>query len=134
MSNSVTLYQNRKTKDCLLERYVKSSAVGKLLKISAAEMGANGLEIISECLWGKPPPKSDEKPESATYSKDEERVFRRLHQSVAIFPTGKESINVGVLRRQGSGYVVRKEDVVQISLPCTNQEFLTALNRALTEF
>ena len=66
----------------------------------------------------------------ATYSKEEERAFRRLHQSVAVFSAEKEIIGIGVLRRQGSGYVVRKEDVIQLSLPSTNGEFLTAFNQA----
>jgi hypothetical protein len=70
----------------------------------------------------------------ATYSKEEERAFRRLHRGVSIHSPEREIIRIGILRRQGSGYVVRKEDVVQLSLPCTNEEFLTALNRAFTEF
>ena len=130
MSDTLTLYRNRKTGDCLIERFIGIHAVGKFMRVSTAEMQEQGLEIISKCLWGEPPPNSGEKPEMATYSKEEERAFRRLHQSVAIFSAEKEIIGIGVLRRQGGGYVVRKEDVIQLSLPSTNEEFLTALNRA----
>jgi hypothetical protein len=129
---SLTLYRNRKTGDCLIERFVGTYAVGKFMRVSTAEMQEQGLGIISKCLWGEPPSQSEEKPEMATYSKEEERAFRRLHQSVAIFSAERETIGIGVLRRQGSGYVVRKEDVIRLSLPSTNEQFLTALNQAFT--
>lgn len=133
MSNAPTLYRNRKTGDCSIEIFVGTYAVGNFIKISATEMQVQGLEIISKCLNGKIVPHG-EKAEITIYSKEQERTFRRLHEAVSIHSLKKEEIRIGKLRRRGSGYVFHKEDVVSLSIPCSNEEFLSVLNRALTEF
>jgi hypothetical protein len=133
VSNALTLYRNRKTAGCSIEIYIGTKAVGNFIEVSAGEMCEQGLEIILKCLNGEILPHG-ETAELTTYSKEQERVFRRLHEAVSVHSPKKDEISIGKLRRQGSGYVVRKEDVVPLSIPCANEEFLTALNRAFTEF
>jgi hypothetical protein len=124
--NYVTLYRNRKSGGCLIQRYAGIYAVGKFVNVSAAEMKAHGLEIILNHLNDEP----SDKPELNIFSKEEEKTFRRDHRGISVNFSGQGIITVGPLRRQGSGYVVRKEDVIQLARPCTNEKFLAALDLA----
>ena len=128
---SLFLYRNRKTKNCFIERCVGTSVVGKFVNVSAEEMRERGLEIISNCLNGEPPPNSEEKPERASYSKEEERQFYRLHKGVSIDSPKSGVVRIGPMRRKGSGHVVPKDEMIQLLLPCTNDAFLAALDQAL---
>jgi hypothetical protein len=125
--NNATLYRNRKSGDRLVQRYSGIYAAGRFVKVSAAEMKAHGLEIILNHLNDEP---SDE-PELNTFSKEEDKTFRRDHRGVSVDFSGQDIITAGPLRRKGSGYVVRKEDVIQLARPCTDEEFIAALDQAL---
>lgn len=134
MKTSLTLHQNRKTGDFLAERYVGIRAVGKLVHISAEEMQSRGLELVLNLLEEEASSKPAEKSERSCFSKEEDRAFNSLHQGISILLSEDRSFRIGRLRRQGSGYVVLKEDVLQLTPPYTNEEFHTTLHRAVTEF
>ena len=127
MDDKLTLYQNRKTRDCLIERYVGTHAVGRLAPISGAEMEINGLERILGLLQDVSRPANGEKSERSSFSKEEDRAFNALHRGIGVDLSDDGSITVGPLRRKGSGYVVRKEETVRLSPRRTNEELLTAL-------
>jgi hypothetical protein len=127
---SLSLYRERKTRNYLILRYAKTYAVGKFVPISTLEMRDKGLDIVLKYLKDEPPPRTGEKPELNTFSKEEERAFYRNHQHVTIAFGKPEILELHPMYRQGSGFVSHREEVIQVPLPCTNEQFLDALDRA----
>ena len=129
MNEPITIYRNHKTHDLLIQRYAGIYAAGRFINLSAVQMKESGLEAILKLLNDEPPSRAGETPELKAFSKDERRIFYRQHSSVSV--SLKENVLlVGPYRRQGSGFVTRKDEIVNISLPSTNEEFLSVLNQA----
>ena len=124
---SLTLYRNKKTKDYLIERYVGTRAVGGLAKVTSAEMQNKGMAITMLAFKEAPATQEGCLPGRSGFSKEEDRTFNSLHRSASISLSEKAAICLGPFRRRGSGYVVHKDEVVQLSASCTNEEFLAVL-------
>ena len=123
------LYQNRKTRDYSVERYAGIYAVGNLIQLSAAEMARDGVGLILRYLSEELPQGGVER--APAFSREEERAFHRRHRGVYVSVAPDGRINLGPLRRKGSGHVVDKDEVVHLPLSSTNDEFMDALNLAL---
>ena len=118
---TLNLYRNR---------YV-GIAVGPFIRVSALEMRERGVEVVLQSLAENPERSTDAKPELETFSKDEERVFFRDHRGVYVEVVADCAMRLGPLRKRGSGFVVPREEVLELSLPVTNEVFRGALGRAL---
>jgi DNA-binding GntR family transcriptional regulator len=131
---TLTLYRHRKTGDFLIQRFFKTRAAGKFVTASAAEMQERGLDIVLKLLNDKSPAEPGATSELNNFTKEEERVFYRQHRHVCCWFEKEGVLALGPERRQGSGYVVRKDEVVELSSPFTNENFLEALNRIYDEW
>jgi predicted Zn-ribbon and HTH transcriptional regulator len=92
------------------------------------------LDIVLKLLDDKSPAEIGETSELNNFTKEEERVFNRQHRHVSCWFRKEGVLALGPERRQGSGYVVRKDEVVELSSPFTNDNFLKALNRVFDEW
>jgi len=127
------LYLDLITGDYLIQRYSEYYGVGKLVHVSATEMRERGLEILLSHLkneHGADPQQS----EFAAFSTEQMNAFYRRHHHVFVDLTEEGVISTGPLRRQGSGFVAPKNEVIAICPPVTIEKLSDALRRAFDAF
>jgi|HubBroStandDraft_5_1064220.scaffolds.fasta_scaffold226206_3 hypothetical protein len=128
--NILNLYWNRRSDEFLIQRYKKLYAVGKFIRLPAAAMLENGLQLILHYLRETSFSREDEAPELNTFSKKEEKNFYKEHHHVFVMLSSNTDIAIGPMQKMGAGFVAPKDDIVRISISCTNEEFVIALRSA----
>lgn len=129
-TDSLHVFRGRKADEYLIQRFANSYAAGTFTRVSAAEMSERGVDIILKYIKEEPETRKGDKPELTTMSKEERAAFYRNHLGISIHLVANTKIMIGPLRRRGSGFVVPRDKIIELSLPCTNGTFLDALVRA----
>ena len=126
---ALQIFRHKKLGDYVIQRYLGSNGVGGFIKFSSTAMQEWAAELVLT-HFKIAIPSNTERPGLANLAGDEEKEFYRKHSAVMVRFVDSKTLKLAPLQRKGSGFVAPKDEVIELSLPSTKEEFLSALDRA----